>query len=465
MAQLTDLEKVRRQRARRRTVRGLVTLAVFAAVVFGCVALVRQAGEVDLRTAYSDIKEGLSTGAGFPVALPGGKMLRMDAAGDTLVLLSDTNLYTYNSTGRQMMNEQHGMVNPVLSTTKDRILAYDRGGNKLSLYTRSSLLGSGNSQNTLYGADLAANGNYVVSTDATDALAKAVVYNVNNKVVMDEEKRLFRWLSAERPILDVSLADGANELLVGHVDVAGGAYRSDVQKFLLSYGEGDIGRVELPGELLLSLDSRKNGALAITDQRAVLLDDGLREIGSVYFEGRTLDRFIVSPDGKLTLVLGSFDKEKKLSVRTFSPELAELGAFEVDFNILAAKADDDYLYLGGQDRLALYRYDGTPAAETPVQNLHNLQPIGQYLYYATNTAIYQLDVKALTAPPENSGASSGAVSGDASGDASTAPEESASEGGDPSGPASAGDAASGPDSEGSSEEADASSAPASSAEE
>ena len=36
MAQLTDLEKVRKRRARRRAVKGVLTLAVFALVVFGC---------------------------------------------------------------------------------------------------------------------------------------------------------------------------------------------------------------------------------------------------------------------------------------------------------------------------------------------------------------------------------------------------------------------------------------------
>ena len=40
MAQLTDLDQVRKRRARRRTIKGFVTLGIFALVVFGCAFLI-----------------------------------------------------------------------------------------------------------------------------------------------------------------------------------------------------------------------------------------------------------------------------------------------------------------------------------------------------------------------------------------------------------------------------------------
>ena len=103
MAQLTDLEKVRRRRARRRMVRSLFILALFAAVVFLCVTVIRQAGDLDLKTAYSDLRAGMASGDGYPVSLPGGQVTELESAGDALVMLTDTNLYTYNSSGGQML--------------------------------------------------------------------------------------------------------------------------------------------------------------------------------------------------------------------------------------------------------------------------------------------------------------------------------------------------------------------------
>ena len=423
MAQLTDLEKVRKRRARRRAVKGFLTLAVFALVVFGCAVLVRQAGDVNLRTAYSDIKESLSTGEGYPVLLPGGSILGMDATGDTLVVLSDTNLYTYNGTGRQMMDEQHGLVNPALRTSGDRILLYDRGNNRLNLYTKSALIGSGESAKPLYTADLADNGNYVVVTEGEDTLAKAVVYNDSSERVMESGKELFTWNSAERPIISVSLADGSNELLVGHVAVSGGEYQCQLQQFLLSYDGGDIARTELNGELVLWVEQRRGGsAWAVTDQRAVLLNDDLQEQASFRFDGLPLAQFTGSADGHLVLVLGSYDQDKQVTVCALSPQLELLAQVEVPFQVRAVQADGQRFYLCGPDSIRLYQYDGTEELELPLPQAQDIQLAGRYLYYMTNQELGQVDLGNLAAyrPQESSSQPEGES---ASGQAASQPEE------------------------------------------
>lgn len=73
MAQLTDLEKVRRRRARRRMVRSLFILALFAAVVFLCVTVIRQAGDLDLKTAYSDLRAGMASATDIPSLCRAGR--------------------------------------------------------------------------------------------------------------------------------------------------------------------------------------------------------------------------------------------------------------------------------------------------------------------------------------------------------------------------------------------------------
>ncbi len=441
MAQLTDLDQVRKRRARRRTIKGFVTLGIFALVVFGCAFLIRQVGDVNLRTAYSDIKEGLSTGEGYPLQLPGGNILAMGASGETLVVLSDTNLYTYNSTGRQMMNEQHGLVNPALLISGDRIMLYDRGGNKVNLYTKSALIGTGTSENVLYTADLASNGNYVVVTEGSDSLAKAVVYNDSNEQIMETGKELFTWNSAQRPIIATSLADGSNELLVGHVAVSGGEYQCQIQRFLLSYDGGDIAHVELNGELLLLVEQRRGGsAWALTDQRVILLDRDLREEGSFRFDGLPLARFAESQDGHLVLVLGSYDQDKQVTVCALSPQFELLSQVEVPFDVRSVQADGQRFYLCGSDSIHLYQYDGTEELEISVPQAQRIQLAGHLLYYMTNQEIGQIDLgnlgayaqeEASSSDTGNSGAepasSEAAVSSDASQEESNPEAGSSSE--------------------------------------
>ena len=118
MAQLTDLDQVRKRRARRRTIKGFVTLGIFALVVFGCAFLIRQVGDVNLRTAYSDIKEGLSTGEGYPLQLPGGNILAMGARiiGEALAMEIVENFLTTEFAGGR---HQH-RVDMLTSMDKER---------------------------------------------------------------------------------------------------------------------------------------------------------------------------------------------------------------------------------------------------------------------------------------------------------------------------------------------------------
>ena len=60
MAKLTDLEKVRRIRAHKRTRKNLLLLALAAILVFFSVSLVKRAEDVDFATLYSDLKVDLA---------------------------------------------------------------------------------------------------------------------------------------------------------------------------------------------------------------------------------------------------------------------------------------------------------------------------------------------------------------------------------------------------------------------
>lgn len=445
MAQLTDLEKVRRRRARRRMVRSLFILALFAAVVFLCVTVIRQAGDLDLKTAYSDLKAGMASGEGYPIPLPGGQVTRLESAGDALVMLTDTNLYTYNSSGGQMLSVQHGMASQTLKTARNRILLYDPSAEKLAVYSKSALLASVTTDSQIHTADIGANGNFAVATGANDVLARVIVYN-------HSAEEIFRF-SGNTPVISVSLADNRDTMAVGFVDAADGEYLSSIRKFQFSYQEGDIGRVDLPGELLLMADYRSASAIrALTDQRVILFDGDLHETASFSFGDAVLDRYTDAPDGRLVLVLGNYGKEKRLTVVTLDRDFNEVCRFTVDFNILGIKADSNYIYLMAKDRLHILGFDGAMAASVQVNSLSQIQPVGGKLYYTTDTAVNVIDISEVASPaPSGKDApfSSEGEAGSASEttNESSAGEEEPEESPDGEGPSGEAEDASAPESE------------------
>lgn len=398
MAQLTDLEKVRRNRARRRMTRNLLLLALFAGLVWLGVVLVQQAGEVDLKTAYSDIRAEVGSGTGFPASLPGGHIASTGALGDTLAILSDTNLYTYSSSAKQMLNIQHGMAKPVLSAARDRLLLYDRGGTKAALYSKSALIGVQDAGFKIYAADLAQNGNFALATNSDQSLAQVVVYNKSLK-------EIFRWLP-DRPVMSVSLSDTRESMVVGCVDTLDGDFHSSLNRFEFSIDK-KMGYAELPGELLLSVQISGGTVRAVTDKAVHLYNGELKEESAFRYGTRSLDRFYFPDSGPMVLIFGNFASDKQLTVVTLDDTLKKLGEFTVKRDVIGIQADENYIYLAGKDRVDIFQPDGKLVAEVPLSGLNGVQLVGSRLYYTTNMEIDIIDVASVTAAEAESKSSSG----------------------------------------------------------
>lgn len=72
---------------------------------------------------------------------------------------------------------------------------------------------------------------------------------------------------------------------------------------------------------------------AFTDQRVVLLDGDMRETASYIFGDGQLERYCVAPDGRLVLVMGNYEKDKRLSIVTLDRDLTQINRFETDINV------------------------------------------------------------------------------------------------------------------------------------
>ena len=387
MAKLTNIEQLRRKRARQRLTRNLVVMTILGAIVLGAAVVVNQLGRTELKTAVSDIRAEITSGSGFPVPLPGGRYVRMAAVGGTLVYQTDTNLYSFNETGRQMLTLQHGMENPVLSVGRDRILAYDRGGTRINIYSRSALINTMECKFPIYDVDLGEKGSFAVASGSDSFLAMVAVYDASLK-------NIFNWYSAERPVISVSIADNKDSMVVGCVDVKGGAYRSDIQRFQFNMDK-EMARTELEqGELLLSLDYHGSaGIRAATDSRVVLYGSDLKEQKEYRLENQRLLRFSFLSDGRTLLLLQGLTGSKENTLVVLGQDLKEEATLAVPQGLLSIDCDGEYLYLTDRDKISIYRMDGTEALVVIAGGLHGSQLIGDKLYYATATGLELLPVR------------------------------------------------------------------------
>ncbi len=69
-------------------------------------------------------------------------------------------------------------------------------------------------------------------------------------------------------VIDVSLAENQNAMVIACVDVQDGDYLSSISRFQFSI-EKEMGRADLPGELILGIDWFNNNTIrVVTDKRA-----------------------------------------------------------------------------------------------------------------------------------------------------------------------------------------------------
>ncbi len=91
-----------------------------------------------LRGIASKIETKTSSDVGFPISLPGSAGYSFESFGNNFSLLTDTYLYTYETSGAQIYALRHGYASPVQVTSKRRILLYDKSAYSFGLYNKTS---------------------------------------------------------------------------------------------------------------------------------------------------------------------------------------------------------------------------------------------------------------------------------------------------------------------------------------
>ena len=72
------------------------------------------------------IRDRIKGGPGYPIGAPGGKIKGMYQNDSGIILLNETTLYIYNTSGTEVYSNLHRMGNPQVQTSGTMMLNYDR---------------------------------------------------------------------------------------------------------------------------------------------------------------------------------------------------------------------------------------------------------------------------------------------------------------------------------------------------
>lgn len=397
MAKITDLEQVRRARKRRKHMK----IAIWAAAIAGAIALVvfvaERMGEIDYQTFFSDISAEFSSGDGYPLALPGGMLNVLTSTEKVLVLATDTNVYSYNATGKQTLSAQHGMSRMSLSKSRNRVLLFDRGGTKYMTLSRSAVSNTGNSEFNIYDADISGNGNFGIMTGCDTYMSMVTVYNRN-------KEQIYRYFS-DKPLVSVSLSDDRDAMVVGNLSTENGRFVSCIKRFQFSIDK-EIASTTMQDELLLKLDYHTGSSVrAITDKRAILFDGDLKQRQEYVYDGYSLERYMFRSDGGLVMLLRDLTGADRSRVVILKPDFTVEGSFNAPEAIVDMHANRQYVFFALDSGIAVYDAKGERLAGLDVENLHYLHTMDDILYYATGNELCAVSLHDLLHPDQPAGSS------------------------------------------------------------
>lgn len=240
------------------------------------------------KDAALDIGDG-----GFPVDLPGSTDYVIEELGENFCLLTDTYFYTYNSDGAMIMNVQHGLQKPVISSSSRRALIYDRSGKDFRLYSRTGEVYRASTEETIDFAEIGHNERCAVITKSTKYSNCLYVYN-------GDGEKIFRWASPMFLIDRVEFSENDNSIFAAVCGAENGELIYRIIRFDLDNEEGSIWQTDIGSHMVFSMECSREELFVVTASGVRLLDTETGDVTAEYGSVKTVSQI---PGGGIRSVL------------------------------------------------------------------------------------------------------------------------------------------------------------------
>lgn len=146
-----------------------------------------------------------------------------------LAVASRESISIFSAGGRELLSSNHSYGNPQIATSKKRVLLYDVGGKQFSLYNSFSKISEERLEYTIYGANMAENGDFAIITKSEKYDSVVRVYKQNGKI--------YNYSFSSGRVCAAALSDNGKQLAVLLIYSGGSEIKSELR--LYSVGKDD----------------------------------------------------------------------------------------------------------------------------------------------------------------------------------------------------------------------------------
>ncbi len=376
MANVTDFKSLKRRQARKRI---LKLAALIAAVLMGTYFLSSLVNTPDF-IGFSAVLDMIKGGPGYPIDAPGGKIKGMYQNKSNLVILNETTIYFYNTSGSQVYSAQHRMGNPQVETSGSMLLNYDRGSKTYAAYSRNNLFYSGKTDSAIRCGDISQNGCIAIATQTETAQTQVLM--------MDSRQREQYVWKTDYAVTALSLSDNGSLLAIASSYVEEGELKNAIT--VLKNGKEQY-RYKLANQLVLELEFDGSNLRCVTDRSAFLLSSDGKIAGQFDYKGQALAAYSMYEDG-IALLFGNYEQDRKYTLASVADDFFTLkGTATVTDSLQKLKAYNNTILVLGSSALYSYSaYDCSFIRQEGEEAYYDIQPIGNSVYTMTTTEINRL---------------------------------------------------------------------------
>ena len=379
MAKVTDFKKLKQRQARRRAFK----LAGLAGVILVIAYLLSSLVNSPEFAGLSSLGDMIKGGPGYPIDAPGGKIKGMYQNDSGIILLNETTLYIYNTSGTEVYSNLHRMGNPQVQTSGTMMLNYDRGSKTYAAYSRNNLFYNGSTDEAIRCGAISQNGCIAIATQTENAQTRVTVLD-------SRQREQYVW-KTDNVVTALAMSDNGSAVAIASSYAQAGELKNVLT--VLKNGQ-EQNRYELANQLILALEVDGSNVRCITDKNAFILGTEGKIIGQFDYKGQSLAAFAMYENG-VALVFGDYEQDRKYTLASVADDFYTLnGTTTFDDSLQKVKAiGNTILVLGGSSFHEYSAYDCELLKEETNESYYDIQPMGNSIYAMTTTQIVRLPLE------------------------------------------------------------------------
>ncbi len=172
------------------------------------------------------INSGRLADGNFPIEISGEYDYQLRQTQDKIIVLSDVNVFFYNSDGTLMRKRQHAYTNAVLRADSGKALIYEIGGNDFCVEDEEGILYKNHFDNNIMFARISPEGYTAVVTTSENYDCEIFVYDRKGNAIYERK--------CMEHVNDLSFINESSGCVISYIMAENGSLTTSVQKIIFT---------------------------------------------------------------------------------------------------------------------------------------------------------------------------------------------------------------------------------------